>query len=147
MKYPTWLKPHLYEFYDLGELLLLATCIYGEAASESYDGKFAVGCVVRNRVEVPGWWGDSYHRVILSPKQFSCFNLDAPTLSMMKNPKGRAWQDSLKAAREVLDGKPDITGNATHYFADYIKKPEWAKRMVKTCKIGVHEFYFELGSA
>ena len=143
---PRWLKPHLKDFFGMDEKLLLAVCMYGEAASESYLGKFAVGCVVRNRVLTPGWWGDSYRRVILAPWQFSCFNEGAPTLKMMRAPKGDAWADCLKAAQAILDGEPDVTAGATHYFAEYIKKPEWANRMVKTAKIGRHEFYNELGT-
>ena len=147
MIYPKWLAPHLKEFFLLDEKTLLATCLYGEAAGESRAGKFAVGCVVRNRVLVPGWWGDSYHRVILAPKQFSCFNFGMPTLERMHSPKGRAWVECLSVAEEILLGEPDTTKDATYYFADYIAQPEWAKRMVMTIKIGVHQFYFERGSA
>ncbi len=141
--YPKWLRPHLRDFFQLDKKNLLAVCLYGEAAGESYIGKFAVGCVIRNRVNAPGWWGDSYHRVVLSPWQFSCFNEGAPTLGMMRKPKGPAWQDCLKAADAILSGEPDVTHGATHYFANYIKPPEWSKRMTKTVVVGPHEFYSE----
>ncbi len=139
--YPRWLRPHLQDFYRMDEKTLLATCLYGEAAGESYQGKFAVGCVIRNRVNAPGWWGDSYTRVILSPFQFSCFNEDAPTLKMMRAPKGNAWLECLKAAEAILTGEADITDGATHYFATYIKVPEWSKRMRQTIQIGPHKFF------
>lgn len=140
-EYPDWLKEHLQYFYDLDEKKLLATCILGESANQSYEGKVAVGCVIRNRVNAPGWWGDTYHRVILSPWQFSCFNEGAPTLRFMRNPRGRAWKDCVIAARAILDHTPDITGGATHYFATYIKKPIWSERMLHTTTIGQHQFY------
>lgn len=145
MTIPAWVAPHLREFYFQDEKTLLATCMYGEAAGESYEGKFAVGCVIRNRVRTPGWWGDSYHRVILAPKQFSCFNSGAPTLKMMKNPKGKAWADCLKAAEAILSDAADITGGASHYFRPDVVQPAWAKRMKRTVTIGHHEFYLGYG--
>lgn len=41
----------------------VAATIWGEARGESYEGKLAVGCVIRNRVESPGWWGRDWTSV------------------------------------------------------------------------------------
>lgn len=148
MSYPKWLGSHLHDFYDLGEPDLLSRCIYGEAAGEPMEGKFAVACVVRNRVLTPGWWGNTYKRVILSPSQFSCFNYDSGLLEkmMMKKPV-RSWADCDSAAMDVIvRNLPDITGGATHYFnPDVCDIPPWAHRMVRTCVIGKHHFYNEFG--
>jgi spore germination cell wall hydrolase CwlJ-like protein len=35
---------------------------------------------------------------------------------------------------------PDLTGQATHYHADYVQ-PNWAKHLHQTTKIGRHIFY------
>lgn len=139
---PKWLPPHLKEFYKLDDLNLLASCLYGETGNDPYGEKVAIACVIRNRVRAIGWWGDTYKRVILSPAQFPCFDLDSPRIAEMRNHgSGDPWKDSLKAAAEVLAGCSDMTDGATHYLGIWEQVPEWMKRMTRTRRSGQREFY------
>ena len=52
-------------FNDDLEQMILARAIFGEARGESKKGKIGVGWGIRNRANNPGWWGNSYHTVIL----------------------------------------------------------------------------------
>lgn len=135
---------------------LLACCIRGEAENQTYTGKFAIGCAVRNRVLIPRWWGSIYHGVVLHPLQFSCFNeneTDRLIPRMLNPPDTAAWRDCQRAAAAVVAGELDITGGANHYHT--VDKPSWAdvwppvwtRTMVKTCVIGDHVFYDDLGTA
>jgi spore germination cell wall hydrolase CwlJ-like protein len=41
----------------------------------------------------------------------------------------------------MLHGKPRIlTGNATHYHTTEVN-PRWARKLVRTARIGAHVFY------
>src|SRR5574337_329335 len=60
-------------FWQSPVLPLLRATIVGEASTESVDGKFAVGCVARNRVLTEWWWGDCFHEVLMFKAQFTCF--------------------------------------------------------------------------
>jgi len=149
MNYPKWLQIHKQVFYNLTELELLACVLYGESATEPDDGKFAVGCVIRNRVRLRGWWGGTYRHVILAPKQFSCFNfkINNKTNSLLKYMLNAMRKRTVKyvaceaQAKLILEGKPDITGSATHYFNPSIVKPTWSAKMVRTARIANHDFY------
>ena len=149
--YPDWLDEWKRVFYDMDELTLLASVIYGEARGEPYLGKVAVGCVVRNRVLQPSWWGDSYHRVILAREQFSCLNEDQKNKAIpriLKHKDAKSWKDCQEVAYDIISGATkDITAGADHYFADHVPKPAWSERMLKTMVIGHHEFYNSLGAS
>jgi spore germination cell wall hydrolase CwlJ-like protein len=126
------------------DTLLLAALIAGEARGEPVEGQHAVAWVVRNRVEIPRWWGHTYREVMLKPWQFSTFN-----------PVGDEWE-----AREVVLNRLDVathahvhiagivmagltrdpTHGATHYHATYVS-PAWADELVETAHIGAHIFY------
>ena len=52
-----------------------------------------------------------------------------------------AFEELGKVAWVMLQGKPRIlTGKATHYHAASVL-PRWAKRLVRTARIGDHIFY------
>ena len=55
-------------------LAVMALTMAAEARSDGPAGMGAVGCVIRNRVEHPGWWGRDWLGVCLAPWQFSCWN-------------------------------------------------------------------------
>jgi N-acetylmuramoyl-L-alanine amidase len=126
-------------------LVILARTVYGEARSESWIGKVAVAWVVRNRAAKGGWWGADVLSCCMKPWQFSCWNANDPNrkkLEQATTRKSAIFRECLAAAAAVLaDLEPDPTGGATHYFADYIQTPKWAKGKTPTITIGHHLFF------
>lgn len=151
--------------YDHRDLNILALTILGEAAMEPREGKIAVAWTVRNRVEAdlhrdgrPDWWGEGYANVCLKAYQYSCWIME-PTgqggklraylvggdtgrgelkAGALKDPLLPCWY----AAQEVLTGRaPDPTHGSTHYYADYIDEPKWARGKTPVAVFGVHRFY------
>ena len=136
------------------ELQLFAGLIYGEARGESWLGKLAVGQVVRNRVQRPGFWnwGENWREVILAPKQFSCFedsNLEKIVLAKKRRKHDFTWQECWSIAELVyLDRIKDRFNGATHYCAKYLLEkgntpPKWVKseHIKYLGTIGKHSFY------
>jgi N-acetylmuramoyl-L-alanine amidase len=113
---------------------MLALAIYREARGEDLTGKIAAGCVIRNRVQHPGWYGGNWFDVITKPYQFSSFNLGDPNSAVFGSAADRAWQDSIAAALRVMGGEPDPTGGATFYFDQTRANnpPKWASIYVHT---------------
>jgi spore germination cell wall hydrolase CwlJ-like protein len=110
---------------------ILARTIYAEAEGEPYEGKHAVASVIYNRSN-----GDVNQmvNVVKSRKQFSCWNSGCPTPG-----KGKAWEDSLKIAKELINGTFKPTVNYTHYYNPSKANPNWGN--VKDYKmIGRHKF-------
>ena len=59
----------------------------------------------------------------------------------------KAAERAGKIAREVMDGKERrITGDATHYHADYVD-PYWNKVYPRTATVGTHIFYKQIPGA
>src|SRR5271169_2984705 len=97
---------------SLTNTFLLALAIYREARGEDRAAKIAVGCVIRNRVQHPSWYGRTWFEVITKPYQFSSFNLGEPNSTVFGSPNDPAWQDSAAAALSVMGGAADPTGGA-----------------------------------
>ena len=124
-------------------LSCLALNIYHEAAFEPPTGQYAVAFVTINRAAKHN--GDICKEVF-KPRQFSWANdaLDKngkllPKFLPTNNPR---WKQSRAVAKIALTGDiVDFTGGATHYHADYIKQPTWAKKLTFVGKHGVHLFY------
>ena len=131
------------------EIDVLARTIYGEARSEPAPGMEAVACVVLNRVKIAHkmggyWWGSTIIQVCQKPYQFSCWNKNDPNRETIEN----ATEDDIHfatclriARRAVIGALRDTTNGATHYYADYIDEPYWAKDQKPVTKIGRHIFY------
>ena len=49
MTYPVWFPDHLREFWDADEQSLFRALIVGEASTQGFAGKLAVGWVVKNQ--------------------------------------------------------------------------------------------------
>lgn len=138
--------PAALTFYDLE---IMARTLYGEARGEPWRGKIAVAWVIRNRAETdlgrdnrPDWWGEGVAGVCLKPWQFSCWNTADPMRPKIEAAGSLKLADCLRACFAVLtDEEPDPTEGATHYFADYIPEPHWAKGRTPTTVIGRHRFY------
>ena len=123
--------------------MCLALNVYHEARNDPEIGQYAVAHVVMNRVQHDRWPNDvcsvvkqGYHKG-KHRCQFSWYcdgKSDKPY-------EHRAWALAQLVAADVLSGEvPDVTGNATHYHATYVK-PYWAKHLDKTVTLGSHIFY------
>jgi N-acetylmuramoyl-L-alanine amidase len=125
------------------DAFMLALAIYREARGEDLAAKLAVGCVIRNRVQHPSWYGRTWFDVITKPYQFSSFNPGEPNSIVFGGPADLTWQDSVEAAVRVLGGEPDPTGGATFYFdrSAAMNPPKWAVIYLHTADIGAFHFY------
>jgi spore germination cell wall hydrolase CwlJ-like protein len=122
--------------YSQKELDCLAKNIYYEAGIEKHPGKIAVGNVTINRLKT-GYWGNTICDVVYSKAQFSW------TLKKkLPKPNDRVWDESVVAARDVLNGF-QVRGvqKSLFYHADYIKVPHWADPIHNVGQIGKHIFY------
>ncbi len=114
----------------------LSRIINAEAGHQSYEGKLAVGNVILNRVKSDKF-PDTIKEVIFersnNKAQFT------PTTNGAINDTPNA--DSMKAAKEVLEGK-NVIEDSTYFFNPKTSKGEWIvknKEYFKT--IGSHAFY------
>ena len=146
----------------------MALTMWGAARNEGNAGLVAVGWTIRNRAEAdlwgdgkPDWWGEGIAGVCLRPWQFSCWNDNDPGSAQMRamltggstdsgslNAKGLAdakLQQCVAIAGGVLDGRiGDPTKGVTHYYADYIATPKWAKGKDPGVIIGRHRFFADV---
>ena len=126
----------------MAEQKCLAEAVYYESRSEDAWGQLAVAEVVMNRV-ADHRYPDTVCGVVYQGSerttgcQFS-FTCDG---SMDEAPRGESWRKSQIVATNVLLGFNDpITGNATHYHADYVD-PVWNSSLIQTTQFGTHIFY------
>ena len=117
----------------------LAKNIFHEAGVEEPIGKFAVAQVTLNRLR-EGRWGKNICSVVYAKAQFS-WTLDRKKRHEV--PRGPLWEQSRMVARSVLADGYRVAGleDSTHYHADYIREPVWAKSVAKIQQIGQHIFY------
>ncbi|HBE44270.1 MAG TPA: cell wall hydrolase [Deltaproteobacteria bacterium] len=140
-------------FEGLDDKKLMALCLYGEARGEPLSGKIGIAFVIMNRVKKNGWFGSTIKKVILKPKQFSCFNEKDPNrrrlIIIAQNwdyffQKDKALRECYYVAEKAIEGtafKDNVFG-ATHYkTAKCIAS--WADKMKLVAIIGNHEFYAE----
>lgn len=121
----------------------LAQAIYFEARSEGAMGKLAVAEVVLTRVADKRYPGTICGVVFQgSHLATGCqFSFTCDGLSDVASERG-AWRKSQALARYVmLDVQWDrVTGDATHYHADYVA-PYWAPHLEEVTTVGKHIFY------
>ena len=140
------------------EVKCLALNVYHEARNESLSGKIAVILVTMNRVadeRFPGTicevvhQGKHYFHKKLK-KRYPIKNLCQFSWycdGLSDDPKNkRAWAYSNALIEYFLKRSMlfiDFTEGATHYHAEYINLPRWAKNkdFVKTVTIDTHLFY------
>ena len=120
------------------ELDCLAKNIYYEAGVEDRAGKIAVAQVTLNRLR-EGRWGNNVCSVVYAKAQFS-WTLDKKKRNQV--PQGLLWEQSRAVALEFQRGTR-VKGleDSTHYHADYIRDPNWAKAKQVAKQIGQHIFY------
>jgi len=137
------------------QIMCMAKNIFFEAATESTAGKLAVAQVVFNRVNSDNFPNTVCDVVYQGPHytgangqlfpvrdrcQFSWYcdgRGDEPSQS-------RLWNESQKLAEHIFKYKDkyiDITDGATHYHANYIDDPRWARADRRTASIDQHHFF------
>lgn len=138
----------------LTAIQVLALTLWGEARSESLEGRVAVASVVRNRVR--GREGRDYRGVCLAPFQFSCWGrrggeqnhaavLDQAHRLADGGLPPPLVRECLWIAEGVISGDLlDASAGADHYLTralyDSPAAPSWAKRFRVTACIGRHVF-------
>jgi N-acetylmuramoyl-L-alanine amidase len=137
-------------FYDDLVIDVLSRTLWGEARGEGAAGMEAVACVILNRVRVAErkagkyWWGNDIISVCQKPYQFSCWNRSDPNYRRLLNVDDSDihFNTARRIARRAVAGTmEDFTGGATHYYADYIAAPTWARGETPTFKLGRHIFF------
>lgn len=132
---------------DMDELVLFEALLWGEARGEPVEGQIAVACVVRNRVNNPKWWGESWRGVMLKAKQFSAFNEGNPNrvkIEAMDFSEGNPGIVVVQL-RYIMRGVRynairDNTKGANHYHTNRVS-PKWSKGKDPTAQFGNHKFY------
>ena len=118
-----------------GEEKCLATAIFYEARSESFEGQLAVAQVILNRVQ-SGRFARSICGVVLQPGQFSFVRGGAiPAISKAS----KDWREALAIAR-IAQARlhPSSADNALFFHATHVS-PKW--RLNRVASIGNHVFY------
>jgi spore germination cell wall hydrolase CwlJ-like protein len=128
------------------KMVIVAKTIWGEARGESADGQIGVGCVIRNRVNDPSWWGDSFEQVCLKSGQFSCWTEEKAQLEALDIRKDPDFRQCLWVSIGVVyNFIRDLTRGADHYLAKWMieknKAPAWATRNKPVIQVGNHLFY------
>lgn len=137
------------------DLRIMALTIAGEARGESFDGKVAVGHVILNRLDRPGWWSrnrdeipdDTIAAVCADPLQFSCWNRDDPNLRYLAflPPDHPVYLECLTAALSALRTREnDPTAGSCHYYDKRSPEPFWARGKTPVCTIGHHAFFNDI---
>ena len=120
----------------------LTEALYFEARGENLVGQVAVAEVILNRVD-----SKSYPNSVCGVIQQGQSKRNGCQFSFICDGKveyigdRKSFEKLGKVAWVMLQGKPRIlTGKATHYHAASVL-PRWAKRLVRTARIGDHIFY------
>ncbi len=120
----------------------LTEALYFEARGENLVGQVAVAEVILNRVD-----SKSYPNSVCGVIQQGQSKRNGCQFSFICDGKvehigdRKSFEEQGKVAWVMLQGKPRIlTGKATHYHATSVL-PRWAKRLVRTARIGDHIFY------
>jgi spore germination cell wall hydrolase CwlJ-like protein len=125
----------------------LALNVYWEARNQDTPGQIAVAFVTINR-KLNKHFKNTVCEVIKQgyrKKHGSCaFSWFCDGLSDRPKDK-KAWKHAQRIAEWTIEyyyTQSEIyTEKPTHYHADYIKQPWWAKNMKRITKIGDHIFY------
>ena len=120
----------------------LAEALYFEARGENLVGQVAVAEVILNRVD-----SETYPNSVCGVVHQGESKRNGCQFSFICDGKiehigdRKVFEEMGKVAWVMLQGKPRIlTGKATHYHNTSVL-PRWAKRLVRTARIGDHIFY------
>lgn len=124
------------------ELACLTEAVYFEARGESINGQIAVAEVILNRAESP-----IFPNTVCGVIKQGAENLNRCQFSYKcdGDPEYMTERKAMKRAADVailiMKGeRRALSGNATHYHADYVD-PYWASKLEKTATVGTHIFY------
>lgn len=125
------------------EDIVIKTIMMEEA--NDYAGMVAVAEVIRNRANEDSYTHGHYlercKQVCLRPYQFSSWNSKIRVKWWLERyGTGELYQKASKAWHEAQE--TNTTNGANHYHANTVN-PKWAKSMIKTVRIGNHQFYRE----
>jgi spore germination cell wall hydrolase CwlJ-like protein len=142
--------PQTYTMIEAVEFALLVTVVGREARGESQDAMLGVAWSIRNRVDHPGWWGNSWETVITKPMQYTSIAPPTgdhdPNLTVYPDLTNDRWMQVAEAAEAAYwaVGKDPVFG-ATHYFDKSLDAtpPQWTKAptSVHVCDIGDLRFW------
>lgn len=134
--------------WTIADIVFLALLIWREARGEPYMGKVAVAWTVRDRVEHPKWWGDSYSGVMARRWQYSSLTAPGdPQLTKWPIFPDPTFATCLEIADRVIHGTVENPfPGADSYHATSISAPYWAKEEQFVGAIGGHKFYNVDGS-
>lgn len=115
-------------FAEQDPCVLLAMLVWGEARSQPLDAQIGVACVVRNRVNLKSWMGETYSEVCLKPYQFDVFLPNDPNSKKLLYPlsyeANLIWERAYLAAYRVFyDAQPDTTYGSLYYYTLPLKGP------------------------
>ena len=144
------------DFESLSLPDLCSALVAGEASNQSDDGQRAVVFVAKNRAKlamkgITHEWPTAIDKVILQPKQFSCFDDPARWRDMEEAADANTLEPwAIRCRMNALDAlsemRPDPTMGATHYLTTKLlntNPPSWVKRLRKTVTIDAHTFFVE----
>lgn len=145
---------------DIEEAYCMAENIYFESRSEDVRGQIAVGLVTMNRVNndrYPDTVCDVVKQTAINKHtkkpvcafSWYCENKKTGRTIQVLNKDGTRnervidqFEESALIAIKVLSGKlKDSTNGATHFFNPNKVQPAWANEMIKTLRVGNHDFY------
>lgn len=113
------------------EAVCMAQAIYHEAKSESLQGKIAVGKVIMNRIDSPGY-ASTVCGVVYERCQFAFTCRRHKQIDWANN------ADLIELSRQVIAGQYEDYSRGAISFNN---KPFKNRGLVKTAKIGNHYFY------
>jgi N-acetylmuramoyl-L-alanine amidase len=141
----------------LDDTQALALTLWGEGRGEEVEGRIAIACVVRNRMN-DDRWPDTLKDVCLQKSQFSCW--DAPggaqnyrTLLAVAErlvtdgatSTDRVLKESLWVAEGIASGVVrDRVAGGNHYITRHLwetARPKWIGTVTPNCLIGRHAFF------
>ncbi len=127
------------------EIDLLAGTIYGEASDQPTEGKVGVGLTVRTRATHPGWWGRNWRQVMLTPRQFCCWeDHNRQRIITASHKNDNTWLECKRLAEDIYTGRvTDYIGAPTHYCR-FDAHPTWRNKLLFLCQIGDHVFYHDI---
>ena len=130
-------------FEEITELFYLALALWREARGESVEGRIAVACSIRNRVERPSWWGTTFDQVVTKKWQYSSLtDPHDPQLAKWPLISDLTWIECLKISKAVLDNETvNPVPGADSYHDVSIAPPAWTKTARKCGQIGKLLFY------
>lgn len=129
--------------YTEEELDLLARLIEAEVGAENYDAKLRVGSVVMNRVTATNF-PNTIREVIYQKNQFSVTFIRINGVIMIDRP---ASEDSIKAAREILDHGSILPHDVQVFYAvGCTEKWVTSREVYEVCDKTVFAYIYSKGA-